>query len=75
MGKQVFTILFYLLLLMLEIFYNKKLKNKKKLLQHATSNGPPHPHACSGTVTLELAALRAERMGGGPPRLTLLSNA
>jgi len=75
MGKQVFTILFYLFLLMLEIFYNKKLKKKKKLLRHATSNGPPHPHACSGTVALELAVLRADRVGGGPQRLTFLSNA
>lgn len=61
MGKQGFIILFYLLLFMLEVFCNKKLKNKaEKELYHGTNIQPRNPQAYLGALAVELAALRAE---------------
>lgn len=49
MGKQGFIILFYLLLFMLEVFCNKKLKNKaEKELYHGTNIQPRNPQAYLG---------------------------
>lgn len=62
MGKQGFIILFYLLLFMLEIFCNKKLKNKaEKELHHGTTIQPKNPQAYLGALAVGLAGVRADR--------------
>lgn len=48
------------------------MNKEEKELHPGTSNGTRNPHACSGVIAIELVALTADRLRGGPKRVTFL---